>query len=158
MARVGAQSRPRCHKPLWQLSTLRAAVGETDHLIPPPGRDRKRITGEDRPSSAGPGASSRRHRRLGPWRYYESAIAVPGPETLEISEVARRDRLHLVVGVIERDGGALYCTALMFGPDGSLPAKHPKLMPTALERLVWGFGDGSKITGSSTAPAAASAA
>ena len=68
---------------------------------------------------------------------------------------ARRQRLsepppataavHLVVGVIERDGGTLYCTALMFGPDGRLLAKHRKLMPTAMERLVWGFGDGSTL-------------
>lgn len=65
---------------------------------------------------------------------------------VEIGDVARRNRLHLVVGVIERDGGTLYCTALMFGPDGSLFGKHRKLMPTALERLVWGFGDGSTIT------------
>jgi nitrilase len=79
-------------------------------------------------------------------RYYESAITVPGPEMLEIAEVARRERLHLIVGVIERDGGTLYCTALMFGPDGALLGKHRKLMPTALERLVWGLGDGSTIT------------
>ncbi|TWB41008.1 carbon-nitrogen hydrolase family protein [Nitrospirillum pindoramense] len=79
-------------------------------------------------------------------RYYESAITIPGPEFQEISEVARRDRLHLVVGVIEREGGTLYCTALMVGPDGRLLGKHRKLMPTALERLVWGFGDGSTIT------------
>lgn len=79
-------------------------------------------------------------------RYYESAIAVPGPECDEIGQVARRERIHLVVGVIERDGGTLYCTALMFGPDGRLLGKHRKLMPTALERLVWGFGDGSTLT------------
>jgi nitrilase len=79
-------------------------------------------------------------------RYYESAIEIPGPEAQEMGEVARRDRLHLVVGVIERDGGTLYCTALMFGPDGSLLGKHRKLMPTALERLVWGCGDGSTVT------------
>lgn len=78
-------------------------------------------------------------------RYYESAITVPGPEVLEMGEVARRDRLHLVVGVVERDGGTLYCTALMFGPDGALIGRHRKLMPTAMERLVWGFGDGSTI-------------
>jgi len=52
--------------------------------------------------------------------------------------------LHLVIGVVERDGGTLYCTALFFSPDGYL-GKHRKLMPTAAERLVWGFGDGSTL-------------
>jgi nitrilase len=79
-------------------------------------------------------------------RYFESAIAVPGPETEAIGASAREGSLHLVVGVIERHGGTLYCTALMFGPDGQLLGKHRKLMPTALERLVWGFGDGSTLT------------
>ncbi|HKA56485.1 MAG TPA: nitrilase-related carbon-nitrogen hydrolase, partial [Candidatus Binatia bacterium] len=78
-------------------------------------------------------------------RYYDSAIAVPGPATETIGAAARAGRLHLVVGVIERDGGTLYCTVLFFGPDGSLLGKHRKLMPTAMERLVWGFGDGSTL-------------
>jgi nitrilase len=78
-------------------------------------------------------------------RYFESAITVPGPETVVIGETVRRHGLNLVIGVIERDGGTLYCTALMFGTDGTLLGKHRKLMPTALERLVWGFGDGSTI-------------
>ena len=58
---------------------------------------------------------------------------------------ARGDGVYLVVGVIERDGGTLYCTVLFFAPDGTLLGKHRKLMPTALERLVWGFGDGSTL-------------
>ncbi|MCG8595347.1 MAG: carbon-nitrogen hydrolase family protein [Kiloniellales bacterium] len=78
-------------------------------------------------------------------RYFESAIDVPGPETEAIGAAARDCNLHLVVGVIERDGGTLYCTALMFGSAGQLLGKHRKLMPTALERLVWGFGDGSTL-------------
>jgi nitrilase len=79
-------------------------------------------------------------------RYCYGAISVPGPETLEIGDAARRNSVHLVVDAIERDGGTLYCTALMFAPDGRLLGKHRKLMPTALERLVWGFGDGSTLT------------
>ena len=51
----------------------------------------------------------------------------------------------LVIGVIERAGGTLYCTALFFAPDGTLAGKHRKLMPTAMERLIWGFGDGSTL-------------
>jgi len=77
-------------------------------------------------------------------RYFESAIEVPGPAVNMIAAVARGHALHLVVGVIEQDGGTLYCTALFFSPDGYL-GKHRKLMPTALERLVWGFGDGSTL-------------
>ncbi len=78
-------------------------------------------------------------------RYFESAIAVPGPETQRMGEVAARHGMQLVVGVIERAGGTLYCTALFFGADGALLAKHRKLMPTAMERLIWGMGDGSTI-------------
>jgi len=79
-------------------------------------------------------------------RYFESAIEVPGPATELIGTAAAAAEAHLVVGVIERKGGTLYCTALMFGPDGRLLGTHRKLMPTAMERLVWGFGDGSTLS------------
>jgi nitrilase len=78
--------------------------------------------------------------------YHASAIDVPGPGTDAIGAAARAGNLHLVVGVIERAGGTLYCTALFFGPDGRLLGKHRKLVPTAMERLVWGQGDGSTLT------------
>jgi nitrilase len=78
-------------------------------------------------------------------RYHASAIAVPGPECDAMGEVARLHAMHLVVGVIERDGGTLYCTVLFFAPDGSLTTKHRKLMPTAMERIIWGQGDGSTM-------------
>jgi nitrilase len=77
--------------------------------------------------------------------YFDSAVDVPGPATATIGAVARSHGLHLVVGAVERAGSTLYCTALFFGPDGSLLGKHRKLMPTALERLVWGQGDGSTL-------------
>ena len=78
-------------------------------------------------------------------RYWESAIDVPGPAVTRLGAMARDHRLHLVIGVIEREGGTLYCSVLFFGPDGTCLGKHRKLMPTALERLVWGFGDGSTL-------------
>ncbi len=77
--------------------------------------------------------------------YLANAIAIPGPETAAIGDAAREAQLYVTIGVIERDGGTLYCTALYFGPDGQLLGKHRKLMPTAAERLCWGFGDGSTM-------------
>lgn len=78
-------------------------------------------------------------------RYFEGAIQVPGPETARLGEAARTYAVWLTIGVIEREGGTLYCTVLFFTPDGALAAKHRKLMPTAMERLIWGFGDGSTL-------------
>jgi len=78
--------------------------------------------------------------------YFDSAIEVPGPHTDRLGEAAAAYGCYVVIGVIERDGGTLYCTALFFGPDGKLLGKHRKLMPTALERMIWGFGDGSTLT------------
>lgn len=78
-------------------------------------------------------------------RYWDSAVDVPGPATEALGQMARENRVHLVMGVIERDRGTLYCTALFFAPDGSLMGKHRKLMPTGCERLIWGFGDGSTM-------------
>ena len=78
-------------------------------------------------------------------RYFESAIDVPGPATERLGKTAREHSLWLVIGVIEREGGTLYCTVLFFAPDGTLAGKHRKLMPTAMERLIWGFGDGSTL-------------
>lgn len=78
-------------------------------------------------------------------RYWESAIDVPGPATDYLGKVALENRVHLVIGVIERDRGTLYCCVLFFSPEGTLLGKHRKLMPTGCERLIWGFGDGSTL-------------
>jgi nitrilase len=79
-------------------------------------------------------------------RYYDSAIEVVGAQSAQIAAAARDNGVYLVVGVIERAGATLYCTVLMYAPDGTLLGKHRKLMPTALERLIWGMGDGSTLT------------
>jgi len=78
-------------------------------------------------------------------RYWESSVDVPGPAVDQLARIARANNIYLVMGVIEREGGTLYCTVLFFAPDGTYLGKHRKLMPTASERLVWGFGDGSTM-------------
>jgi nitrilase len=79
-------------------------------------------------------------------RYYDSGVDVPGPAVDRLGEIAADNGVHLVIGVIERTRGTLYCTVLMFGPEGHLLGRHRKLMPTGMERLIWGFGDGSTLT------------
>jgi nitrilase len=78
-------------------------------------------------------------------RYWESSVDVPGPAVDALSRTARTHDIFLVIGVVERDRGTLYCTVLFFAPDGRYLGKHRKIMPTASERLVWGFGDGSTM-------------
>ena len=78
--------------------------------------------------------------------YLEAAIEVPGPQTKRLGEAAATHGAYVVMGVIERELGTCYCTVLFFGPNGHLLGKHRKLMPTALERMIWGFGDGSTLT------------
>jgi nitrilase len=77
-------------------------------------------------------------------RYWESSVDVPGATVDELAGLAAELGIHLVIGVIEREGGTLYCTVLFFSPSGYL-GKHRKVMPTAAERLVWGFGDASTL-------------
>src|SRR5450759_3069271 len=78
--------------------------------------------------------------------YLEAAIEVPGLETQRMGEAAEAHGPYVGMGVIERENGTCYCTVLFFGPDGSLLGKHRKLMPTVMERVIWGFGDGSTLT------------
>ena len=78
--------------------------------------------------------------------YHSQAIDVPSRETEALGKASKAAKVYVAVGVIERDGGTLYCTVLFFGPDGTLLGKHRKTMPTAAERLCWGFGDGSTLT------------
>jgi len=78
-------------------------------------------------------------------RYYESSLDFKSKEYSRLLNIAKIYKVLLVIGVIEREGGTLYCTILFISKLGKLLGKHRKIMPTAMERLVWGFGDGSTM-------------
>ena len=52
-----------------------------------------------------------------------------------------------MIGVDEREptGSTIYNALLYFDAEGNLLGKHRKLVPTGLERTVWGMGDGSTL-------------
>ncbi|CAI4226602.1 unnamed protein product [Auanema sp. JU1783] len=73
-------------------------------------------------------------------KYHSSAIQEFGPEFNRLRDIAKLYKITVVTGVIEKDQGTLYCSVFYFGPEGYL-SKHQKLLPTAMERCVWGNGD-----------------
>ncbi len=82
-------------------------------------------------------------------RYYDNAVAVPGPELDRLAELTKELDVYLSIGVTEKNGngldGTLHCSNLFFGPEGYL-GRHRKLKPTAAERVIWGEDDGSTLT------------
>lgn len=78
-------------------------------------------------------------------KYWDAAVTLGGPEIAQLAKATAKYQLYACVGIIERDGGTLYCTVVYLKPDGTLLGSHRKLMPTALERIIWGYGDGSTL-------------
>jgi len=58
---------------------------------------------------------------------HETAEAVPGPFTEYFGSLAKKHELHLVACLYERDGKAVYNTAVLLGPDGELIGKYRKV-------------------------------
>jgi nitrilase len=78
-------------------------------------------------------------------RYYAAAVEERSEPVAQLGEIAGECGIELVIGLVERAGGTLYCSVFFFGPDGHIQGKHRKLMPTGSERLIWGQGDGSTM-------------
>jgi nitrilase len=82
------------------------------------------------------------------------AVAVPGPETDRLGEIARAHGVVLATGITEIEPdrpGTLYNTLLVHDADGQLLLSHRKLVPTNHERLVWGQGNGAGLHAVATA-------
>jgi nitrilase len=78
------------------------------------------------------------------WKvYYDNSVVVPSSDTERIGQAAAKAGAYVSIGITERDktNCTLYCTNLIFSPDGELVAKHRKLKPTGAERFIWGDGN-----------------
>lgn len=64
-------------------------------------------------------------------RYYNAAIEVPSPAVHRIEQISKETGVFIVSGVIERDGGTLYCTAIFVDPTKGFVGKHRKLVKPA---------------------------
>src|SRR5271154_5066406 len=81
-------------------------------------------------------------------RMFENAVQVPGPHTRRLSEIAKRHRVILSVGITEKGSismGTLFNTNLLFDRDGTLLNRHRKLVPTWAEKLTWANGDAAYL-------------
>lgn len=95
------------------------------------------------------------HQRLYA-RLLSEAVTVPGEAVERLCDAARRNRIVVAIGINERNsdasGGSLYNTLLFIAADGTLLGRHQKLIPTAPERTVWGYGDAGGVQVFETVP------
>lgn len=78
-------------------------------------------------------------------RYHANSPTIDGPQIAKIREAAQRHSITVVVGFSEKDGGSLYMSQAVIGPDGQIIQRRRKLKPTHAERTLFGEGDGSDI-------------
>ncbi|KCZ85512.1 putative amidohydrolase [Hyphomonas adhaerens MHS-3] len=78
-------------------------------------------------------------------QYFDGAIERTSPQMADIQALVKEAQINTVLGLIERDGGTLYCSSVAMGRDGEILSWHRKLMPTAMEKVIWGQGDGSTM-------------
>ena len=93
--------------------------------------------------------SSLREWAAGRVRFFDQAVLIPSDATEAIGRACREARVHVVLGCNEIDprpgNGTIYNSLVFFDRNGTILGRHRKLMPTFIERLFWGSGDGNDL-------------
>ena len=70
---------------------------------------------------------------------------IPGPATERLAAVAARHSVYLATGLLEREGGCLYDSAVLFDPAGSMVFRYRRIQPQwhgrGADRRVYRQGD-----------------
>lgn len=77
--------------------------------------------------------------------WFFNSVEIPSKTVDTLCQTAARNHIDVVMGITERDGNTCYNTLLFIDRRGRLLGKHRKLMPTHVERVHWGMGDGSDL-------------
>lgn len=82
--------------------------------------------------------------------YYENAFARDGEAFGKIRTLVKEAGINVVVGLVEPVGDTLHCAAATLNRAGEIIGWRRKLQPTAMERIIWGMGDGSTLNVAAT--------
>jgi aliphatic nitrilase len=77
-----------------------------------------------------------------------ASVQLDGPELLRLRNAAKKNAIHVVIGINERSRvslGTIYNTMAFIASDGRLLGRHRKLVPTWAEKLSWAPGDGAGL-------------
>lgn len=77
--------------------------------------------------------------------FFKNSVAVPSPSTKFLCQSARKAQCYVVMGMTLREGGTLYNAMLFIDDKGEIMGCRRKLVPTVVERTIWGRGDGSDL-------------
>lgn len=79
---------------------------------------------------------------------YDNSVVIPSTDTDKIASAAKNAQAYVAIGMNEKDAKncTLYCTFVIFSPEGKIVSKHRKLKPTGTERCIWGDGNEGAIS------------
>jgi aliphatic nitrilase len=77
--------------------------------------------------------------------FFKNAVEVPSVSTQLLCRAAKKANCHVVMGMSSIEGGTLYNAMLFIDNQGEIIGYRRKLVPTVVERTIWGRGDGSDL-------------
>ena len=92
--------------------------------------------------------------RVGDWmdvrgKFFDSTLLIDGDECARLCAAAAKANAVVVIGCNEMDPRpavhTVYNSLLYIDNHGQILGRHRKMMPTFVERAVWGCGDGSDL-------------
>ena len=78
----------------------------------------------------------------------KNAVAVPSPATEKLCHCARQANAMVIMGINEKIPetlGTIFNSNLIIDRQGKIIGCHRKLVPTFIEKLTWGGGDGRSL-------------